>query len=210
MGYCIYKHTAPNGKVYIGITSQVPERRWRNGNGYIENEHFSRAISQIGWENFTHEILFEGLAKEEACKKERELIARYKSNDSRFGYNKSEGGEYPTAGYHHTDETKEKMRNAHIGIVYSFEHNEKISKAKKGRPNGREGKLGRDCSQAGILRMVDENTGEVIRTFFGYSEMRRQTGYAQTPVKECVAGIRKRAYGYKWEYSKRGKDNVAI
>ena len=29
--YCVYKHTSPSGKSYIGITNQRPERRWRGG-----------------------------------------------------------------------------------------------------------------------------------------------------------------------------------
>ena len=32
--YCVYIHTAPNGKMYIGQTSQKPEARWNNGRGY--------------------------------------------------------------------------------------------------------------------------------------------------------------------------------
>ena len=32
--YSVYKHTFPNGKVYIGITKQNPLKRWRNGTGY--------------------------------------------------------------------------------------------------------------------------------------------------------------------------------
>lgn len=32
--YCVYKHTTPNGKVYIGITSKNPLKRWNNGIGY--------------------------------------------------------------------------------------------------------------------------------------------------------------------------------
>lgn len=31
MGYSVYKHTFPNGKVYIGMTGQEPEKRWANG-----------------------------------------------------------------------------------------------------------------------------------------------------------------------------------
>lgn len=31
MKYVVYKHTCPNGKVYIGITSQKPEHRWKKG-----------------------------------------------------------------------------------------------------------------------------------------------------------------------------------
>lgn len=37
--YCVYKHTAPNGKVYIEITCKTkPEYRWQKGyksKGYI-------------------------------------------------------------------------------------------------------------------------------------------------------------------------------
>ena len=54
--YVVYKHTTPSGKVYIGITGLKPERRWRNGNGYKDNEHFYRAILKYGWDNIKHEI----------------------------------------------------------------------------------------------------------------------------------------------------------
>lgn len=33
--YSVYKHTAPNGKVYIGITGKDPEKRWLNGGGTV-------------------------------------------------------------------------------------------------------------------------------------------------------------------------------
>ena len=66
MRYCVYKHTSPNGKVYIGITSQNPIARWRNGKGYSNNTHFKNAIDKYGWDNFKHEILHSELSKEEA------------------------------------------------------------------------------------------------------------------------------------------------
>lgn len=91
--YCVYKHTCPNGKVYIGITKQEPLKRWQyRGNGYRNNDHFYRAIKKYGWANIKHEILFNGLTKEEAEQKEVELIARYKSNEYEFGYNVANGG----------------------------------------------------------------------------------------------------------------------
>ena len=62
----VYKHTSPSNKVYIGITSQKPIYRWRNGLGYNTQQYFWRAIQKYGWENFTHEVLFEGLSIEDA------------------------------------------------------------------------------------------------------------------------------------------------
>lgn len=92
----VYMHTSPNGKRYIGITRQEnPERRWgSNGCGYIDNQHFWRAIQKYGWDNFKHEILFDGLTEIEAKQKEVELIAFYDSTNANNGYNISLGGDY--------------------------------------------------------------------------------------------------------------------
>jgi len=208
--YCVYKHTAPNGKVYIGITSQNVDRRWRNGNGYYQNEHFSRAIKIFGWENFQHEIMFEDLKKDEACEKEAMLIKLYKSNNDRFGYNKSKGGEKPAQGIKHSDETKKKMSLAHIGHRNTKEHCKKISDSKKGKSNGLDGKKGKDSNAAGIVYMIDSNTDEVIRTFNGYREMNRIMGFPITPVRVCANGMQKTSHGYKWKYEKRGTKNVVV
>lgn len=209
--YCVYKHTAPDGKIYIGITSQKVNRRWRNGNGYYLNKHFMRAIKKYGWENFRHEIVGQGLTEKEACNLEESLISKYQSNDERFGYNKSTGGEKPALGVKHSEETRQKMSKAHKGKKNTPEQCRKISAAKKEKPNGREGKLGKECPQAGKVLMIDESTGEIIRIFYGYDEVKREMGYARTPVRECAMGIRKRAYGHKWIYDKgRGKKDVAI
>lgn len=109
MNYIVYKHTTPSGKIYIGITSKKAKYRWgKNGNKYKKNKHFYSAILKYGWENIEHEILFENLTKEEACQKEIELIAYYRSNEREFGYNKSIGGEI-NMGYHLSDETKKQL-----------------------------------------------------------------------------------------------------
>lgn len=68
--YYVYKHSTPNNKVYIGITKQNPNRRWRNGHGYKDSHLFFNAIIKYGWLNITHEILKEGLSFEDACKTE--------------------------------------------------------------------------------------------------------------------------------------------
>lgn len=90
---CVYKHTSPSGKVYIGITKHEAAKRWGRGSGYTKNRHLYSAIKKYGWDNFSHEVVAEGLSREEACAKEKELISFYKSDDPDFGYNKTSGGE---------------------------------------------------------------------------------------------------------------------
>ena len=110
--WTVYKHTNKiNGKSYIGITSRKPEDRWgTNGYKYQSQKSkyfcFSKAIQKYGWDNFTHEILFTGLTKEDACKKEKELISFYNSK-APFGYNLTDGGE-GTSGYEVSEEFKQR------------------------------------------------------------------------------------------------------
>lgn len=89
--YCVYKHTSPEGKVYIGTTSQCPESRWRGGLGYADNIRFLADILDFGWRNFVHEIVESGLTAKEAYVLEAELIEASGSTDPRFGYNVSPG-----------------------------------------------------------------------------------------------------------------------
>lgn len=93
--YYVYKHTSPNGKVYIGITQQKPSKRWGSGANYDYNTHFINAIRKYGWHNFTHEILYEGISREEALEREKELIQQYDSSNRHKGYNVSPGGYAP-------------------------------------------------------------------------------------------------------------------
>lgn len=91
--YCVYRHTSPTGKVYIGITQQKPADRWKGGLGYKQNAHFFRAIIKHGWDNFQHDVLCTGFDKDTAYEVERALISAYHSNDKAHGYNLTEGGE---------------------------------------------------------------------------------------------------------------------
>lgn len=116
--FIVYKHTAPNEKVYIGITSNnITERAGSNGINYRYNKHFYYAINKYGWDSFRHDVIYDELDKETACNYEIELIAKYKSYDRKYGYNKSLGGEMSAA----------------YGIPLSEEHKQKISVSNKGR-----------------------------------------------------------------------------
>lgn len=91
--YTVYVHTDPDNKKYVGITKRDPEDRWKNGYGYATNSNskFYDAIRDIGWENFTHEIIATNLLKEDAEQLERELISQYDSTNEMCGYNFLDG-----------------------------------------------------------------------------------------------------------------------
>lgn len=89
--YLVYRHIAPNGKSYIGITKQDAERRFQDGNGYKSQHQFWRAIKKYGWNSFQHEILENGLSEKEASEKEAYYIKIYNTFVPN-GYNVAEGG----------------------------------------------------------------------------------------------------------------------
>lgn len=89
----VYIHTCLiTGWKYVGITyHDDPNVRWKNGNGYPHNTHFSSAIKKYGWDNFSHVIIAEGLTKHEANKIEEEHITKFKKLG--ICYNITDGGE---------------------------------------------------------------------------------------------------------------------
>lgn len=89
--YQIYLHETPNGKIYVGCTSQSLNRRWRNGDGYVRNTAFYADIQKYGWENIRHVVLYKIEDEEQAKREETRLISEYKSSNPMFGYNISDG-----------------------------------------------------------------------------------------------------------------------
>lgn len=131
--YTVYKHTSPSEKVYIGITKVDPKKRWKNGLGYRTQTRFYRAIQKYGWENFEHEILYEGLSEAEAKVREIELIAAYNSADKNYGYNVTLGGEAAN-GYVPPEDVRLKISRANSGKTRSPETRERIAQSKRGIP----------------------------------------------------------------------------
>ena len=93
--YTVYQHLNKiNGKIYIGITSQIPEKRWgANGCNYKSSPHFYSAIQKYGWDNFEHIQIIDHLTRWNACCFEKFFIMFYRTNNSNFGYNCTSGGE---------------------------------------------------------------------------------------------------------------------
>lgn len=74
---------------------------------------------KYGWENFEHEILCEGLCQKDARALEIKLIAEYQSNNPRYGYNLSAGGDSGFSGCSWTEERREFVRQSMRGNKYA-------------------------------------------------------------------------------------------
>ena len=222
--YCVYCHTNKiNGKKYIGITSQKPQHRWKNGQGYRNNEYFFRAIEKYGWHNFTHEILYTDLSKEDAECIEVKLIAEYKTTFNQNGYNIESGG---NATKYVPKSTRKKISQALKGHDCSEETRKKISDKKRGKQSPNKGKkltqeqieknrlshlgqkpwnLGRPWSDEEKAKcngkaVVCVETGEVFRTAH---EAARMKNVDFSSVCKCCKGKVKTVGGLRWRYAKR-------
>lgn len=180
--YTVYVHISPSGKRYYGLTCRPVDKRWQNGRGYIKNEHFYRAIQKYGWDAFEHEIVAERLTKEEACALEESLIAEHHTQDYRFGYNISAGGEAnklaqsskdkiseANKGKVRTEEMKRKMSEMRMGHpstlkggTLSEEHKKKISESLRGKPHPHNGVRFRKVEYNGVVFGSSKDCAELI------------------------------------------------
>lgn len=218
--YTVYQHKNKiNGKIYIGITIQKPERRWGvNGNNYKSSPHFYEAIQKYGWDNFEHNILFTNLTKEEACLKEQELIKTFNSTNRDFGYNSTSGGDIFTM----NEETKQKISQAlkgnqnNLGHPCSEEKKKKISEAQKGRSFTKEHKqkLSEAAQQRHVLcseekkKKLSQNypnkrkvyCEELCKVFDSVQHCSRELGIPATNISKLCGGRGKTLKGYHLKY----------
>lgn len=139
MNYIVYKiSNTINNKVYFGITQQSLNKRWQQHkcNSSRKNYHLYNAIKKYGFENFKIEVVYNAKNKHDMFKKEIELIHTYKSNDRRYGYNNSTGGEKSKFGSKLSDEQKNKIseyQKNRIRKPFTQETKIKMSNSAKGR-----------------------------------------------------------------------------
>lgn len=126
-------------------------RSGTTGNGYINCTHFYNAIQKYEWDNFEHIVLIENLSLEMANIIEDELIKKYNTMNSLYGYNMVSGGKnirrrqevtdkIAEKNRHPSKETLRKMSLASTGRKHSDEVIEKIRKSNTGKKRSEEAK----------------------------------------------------------------------
>lgn len=205
--WIVYKHTFPNGKVYIGITGQKTYKRWKYGKGYT-TLIMQNAIQKYGWNNVIHEILFNNLTQEEAELKEVELIKKYRSNEYEYGYNLATGGGV-NCGYKHTVEFRENISKRQLGkpstrknYHTSEETKKKLSEANKGKKLSQETKAKMSASRQNgnvwnATPIINLDTNEIFNS-------QRMAGlkyhFNYKNINLVLKGERKTAGGFHWAY----------
>jgi group I intron endonuclease len=147
-----------NGKSYVGITTRKIARRWYE-HCYASNscgQLLNKAINKYGIDAFEIQVVASAKTIPDLKELEKQLIVQYQTKVPN-GYNLTDGGDGLT-GYRHTeenkrrngdakrgtvfsDETKQKMKDAHLGEnnhfygkSYSEETKQRISETKKANP----------------------------------------------------------------------------
>lgn len=167
-------HICPNKKVYIGITSCKPTRRWANGSGYPNNPYFTNAILKYGWDNIEHKILFENLEEKVAKDIEIKLISIWKSQD--MCYNITDGGD----GYK--------------GIKHDKDFCDRLSKRSVGNTWG-------SLKTKPILQ-IDKDTNQIIAEYDSAREANKITGISYKGISRAIKkGFICKGYKWKYKYS---------
>jgi group I intron endonuclease len=140
--YSVYIITCTaNAKQYVGIAADL-QTRWRRHRNANEGQLIHKAIKKYGIDAFVFTHIADAFDAESAKMIERMLIAEHNTKMP-HGYNMTDGGD-GTMGMAKTEEHKEKIRESNKKTWADSELRkqlgEKISAARKGKPNGRKGK----------------------------------------------------------------------
>lgn len=198
----IYKVTClVNGKVYIGQTVDL-KARIRSHFSTKQKYHFGFALQKYGKDNFLWEIV-EECPKDMLDDREQYWIAFYNSNDSRYGYNLTIGGDNGDAlvGWirNHPEESKEFALNA----------SKKATEYWDAHPEERVAMMKRIQPLATAATMKKVRCVENGLEFQSLSEAEKWSLSDENPVgKKCshqhiskvCNGLRHTCGGYHWEY----------
>lgn len=153
----IYKITnIVNGKVYIGQSINI-KARWKDHINTLNRKVSHSILLQRAWDkykedSFTFEIL-ELCSEDELDEVEMKYIELYDACNN--GYNIESGG---NSNKYLSDSTRQKIKEAHLGLRHSDETKKKMSKSRTGKNNGM---YGRNHSEESKRKMSESKKGKL-------------------------------------------------
>jgi len=124
----------------IGSTHNLQEREYHHLNLLTQNKHYNKYLQRVynKYKTATFTILYEYETREEAYKKEQELLDQYYRQpgylmESKFAVGGSLPGEQSFMyGRKHSEETKQKIGAKHKGKILSEETKQKLRETRLG------------------------------------------------------------------------------
>lgn len=222
----IYKITSPTGRIYIGQSVDINQRKckYRCLNCKSQTKIYA-SLHKYGWDKHKFEIIHV-CEPDKLNELEAYYITLYNTFNSRYGMNLRDGG---ASRGRMSDESKIRIGLAKRGkkIVFSEQHKRRLSEAakKRGMPpevllkaalaaKGRKqsaetirkrfqnrihAKGANHVSSKEVLQFDLE--GNLIKKWGCLSDITRELGYKQSNVGACCRNKSERAYGFKWKYN---------
>ena len=202
--YIIYKYVSPQGKHYIGKTSNEVRRKLAHKYGYnsCPNSILYQDMYIFGYDSFTYSVIVANVPHWAADSFEKYWINYY--NAYTQGYNQTLGG-IGSSGYKHSTTTEAKIAKAFKAYrespncaFYTQEYKDNMSKAMKQRIISEEHKLNLRLGNMNRyipIKCID--TGEIFESIKAASI--RYKVCSSSLVKACKGKLVK-VGGMRWEY----------
>ena len=211
----IYMYTSPSGKRYIGQTIREKQRKYDHKIKTSKYKtHFGQAIRKYGYENFEYKVLvkFNPCIDQEKLKRvldklEQRYIKLYKTNDPKFGYNLTKGGD-GTIGYKFSEEECERRKQVILRKMEDPTYKDKILDTLS---NGRNRSTSEETKQKTsnsrknkkCVKQYDLELN-LINTFSSIADAAKSINSNATlktksnRISECINGKQKTAYDFIW------------
>jgi len=197
----IYKITSPSKRTYIGQSIDI-ENRWikyKNINNSKVQQKLYRSFMKYGIDNHIFEIL-EECSIDELDNTEIKWINYFKTNKT--GLNILEGGGNSRKGVKHTNETKQKMSESHLGKQDTEQTKNKKSQSAKGKIKNETHKinLSKSCSEAFGRPIIQKSLdGKFIKEWETGKQASVKLNLNYTSINNCCR--RKEINPTKYTYS---------
>ena len=196
-----------NGKLYFGITKCRLNKRWNEHKCKSKNgkSHLHYAIRKYGIDCFDIEIVRVCESEDEMYSLEIDLIKKHKTNNPKYGYNNSIGGEKSSLGKRLSKEAKAKISKYQKGKKrkpHSIDVRKKMSESAKGRD------MSRAVNKSAELRRGKpaKNRRPIVlcdgRVFESITEAAAFFDISIGSISNNLNGISKTTKLGKWEYVK--------
>lgn len=181
-----------NHKIYVGKTissylSRFNEHKYHAFTSKDVN-YFYNALRKYGWDNFNKYIIYQtnldsinnkNIIDTLICEKEQEFIKKFKTSNSKYGYNLTIGGD------------------GICGYIFSEEAKQKMSENKKGEKHHNYGKRGKDSTYAIPIYQFDKNFN-FIKEWDCTASAAKELNLNSPNITRCITSKTGSAGGYLW------------